>query len=47
MTTARSPAGSAEEPRRLPNYAFQPTPLPCGQWFPRPLRGLGAAERGR
>jgi len=38
---ARSP-----KPARS-NYAFQPTPLPCGQWFPRPLRGLGAAERGR
>jgi hypothetical protein len=28
------------------NYAFQPTPSRCALGFPRPLRGLGAAERG-
>jgi hypothetical protein len=30
----------------LPNNAFQPTPSRCALGFPRPLRGLGAAERG-
>ena len=29
------------------NNAFQPTPSHCALGFPRPLRGLGAAERGR
>ena len=31
----------------LPNNAFQPTPSRCALGFPRSLRSLGAAERGR